>query len=356
MTPLETHVPITPYIGPTIRSPGVLRLDGNEGRTPPVDLLRSLAVSDPEALRAYPNTLPLAELIAERWHTTPDRIVITAGADDAIDRCLRAYAGGRELVLPVPTFEMMHRFAAVAGATTVSVRWGSTFPTDAVVGTIGSETGVVAIVTPNNPTGLAANRDDVSQIARAAPDVLVLIDHIYADYADLDLTDLASEFENVVVVRSFSKAWGFAGCRVGFAVASPSVASILRNAGNPYPVSALSLAVVSAALRAPDDSLPTHVEQVRRERAQLTEFLQQLGHEVPESQANFVCVDFGNRADDVQQSLAAQRIRVRRFAHRPEIANSLRITLPGDPDQFTVLLEGLRTSLDPDVQHIEEPL
>jgi len=82
-------------------------------------------------------------------------------------------------------------------------------------------------------------------------------------------------------------------------------------------------------------------------------FLRDYGVEVSESQANFVCADFGDRANDVEQRLTSQQIRVRRFAHRPEIANSLRITLPGDPNQFTILLAGLRKSLDPDAR-VEE--
>ena len=182
----------------------------------------------------------------------------------------------------------------------------------------------------------------------------MLIDHIYADYADDDLTDLAFEFDNVVVVRSFSKAWGLAGCRVGYAIASPRVATTLRNAGNPYPVSALSLAVVSAALRAPDDAMTAHVQRVRAERAQLVRFIRPFGYNVPASQANFVLADFGDRARHVQQQLATRHIRVRRFVNRPEIASSLRITLPGNANQFATLLEALREILESEANFIEE--
>ena len=153
MTPLQSHVPITPYAGPTAPTSGELRLDGNEGRTPPDDLLRILTELNADALKAYPSTESLAAQIAARWETTADRIVVTAGADDAIDRCLRAYACGGQIVLPVPTFEMMYRFAQVANAATVQVAWDDAFPTREVIDAIGPVTGAVAIVTPNNPTG-----------------------------------------------------------------------------------------------------------------------------------------------------------------------------------------------------------
>ena len=352
----STWIPRDLYKGPTRPEPGVLKLDGNEGNPPPRKLLEDLAVADLSRLRDYPDARPLESEIAERLGVDPARVIVTAGADDALDRVFRAYLRpGRRLILPVPAFEMMYRFAAVVGGEILPVPWTDAFPTDEVITALDDSVSLVAMISPNNPTGRTATASDLERVAEAASKVdsgaafgaMVLLDHAYVEYSEQDLTAVAERLDNVVTVRTFSKAWGLAGCRVGYAVASPEVATVLRNVGNPFPVAGLSLAAVRAQTTTGEAALTEHVERIRKGRAQLTERLARLGIEACPSQGNFVLADFGARSDFVFRGLAALGVRVRRFPHRPEIAEALRITVPDEADDLNKLLEALETCLAP---------
>ena len=353
----STWIPRDLYKGPARPEPGVLKLDGNEGNPPPRTLLEDLATADLSQLRDYPDARPLEAEIAERLGVDPARVVVTAGADEALDRVFRAYlAPGRRLVLPVPAFEMMYRFAAVVGGEIDPVPWTNAFPTDDVIAALGDAVSLVAIISPNNPTGRTATASDLERVAEAASKVdsgaafgaMVVLDHAYVEYSDQDLTSIAQRFDNVVTVRTFSKAWGLAGCRVGYAVASLEVATLLRNVGSPFPVAGLSLAAVRAQMSTGEAALAEHVEAVRAGRGRLTETLNRLGIETSPAQGNFVLGDFGARCDFVLNGLNALAVRVRRFPHRPEIRNALRITVPDHTEPLNRLLEALETCLAPE--------
>ena len=344
-----TWVPTDAYRGPQARDPGVLKLDGNEGTAPPEELLRQLAQEDPSLLRDYPDPGGLATDIASWLGVDPARVVVTAGADDALDRICRAYLRpGRSLLLPVPTFEMIYRFAQVTGGETRTVPWTGSFPTDAVIAALDADVAVVAVVSPNNPTGRVATEDDLRRVAAAARGAVVVLDHVYADYADEDLTAVAAEIDNVITVRSFSKAWGLAGCRVGYAIASEEIANVLRNVGNPFPVAGLSIAAVRAQLGGGRVALEAHVRRTRQGRGLLGDYVERLGAISAPSQGNFAFADFGKRADLVQHGLASLGISVRRFPHRPEIANGLRMTVPDTDRDMERLQDGLSTVLAPE--------
>lgn len=346
----SSRIDPTPYRRPRPIAPHTLRLDGNEGLRPSRLLLIDLASRSSEVLRNYPDAGLLEEKLAQVLGVAAERVVVTTGADDALDRCCRAYLeAGSQLILPTPAFEMLFRFAGNAGGEVIEVPWTSSFPVDEVIARIGPQTTLIAIVSPNNPTGAVATLDDLRRVADAAVGrALVILDQVYREYADYDLTEAALALENVVLVRSFSKAWGLAGCRIGYAVAPPSIAAVLRSAGNPYPISGLSLAVAARHLEQRDDGgLEDHVAQVRTEREELTRKLASLEVVVPRSQANFVLADFGSRVGFVFEALRACGVLVRWFPNRQGLETRLRITLPGDPDDFRRLVKALELCLDP---------
>jgi HAD superfamily hydrolase (TIGR01548 family) len=252
------------------------------------------------------------------------------------------------MVLPVPTFEMIYRFVAATGGEVKTVSWDEHFPTEAVIEALDEHVSVVAVISPNNPTGRVATARDLTRLADAATGAIVLLDHVYVDYADEDLTRLATGLENVVTVRTFSKAWGLAGCRVGYAIASEEVAIVLRNVGNPYPVAGPSLAAVRGQVQGGRSILEEHVSRSREGRASLTATLARLGATPTPSQGNFVFADFGERASLLHDGLASLGIRVRRFPHRPEIATGIRITVPQVGEEMERLRTGLERVLAPD--------
>lgn len=328
----------------------LLRLNSNEGPQAPQALLAELAALDPELLRRYPDVSAVESALAARLGVSPERVIVTAGADEALDRIYRACAGpDRPVLLPEPTFDMLERFAALAGAPLVRVPWlTDAFPLEAILAQLDASPAIVVIVSPNNPTGGVATRDDVRRISAATPRSLVLIDQAYIEYADEDIAPAVLDLPNVVVVRTMSKAWGLAGCRVGYAVGSADVIAALRAAGAPFPVAGPSLALALAQLRRGDAAIRTHVTQVRAERASLRQLLRARGVDARASQANFVFADFGRRALFVREGLSARGILVRDFPGRAGLETSLRITLPGDPADFERLTRALETVLAPE--------
>lgn len=331
---------LRPYGTGSVRAEGALLLDANEGPLAPQAWLDRLRAVDDEALRRYPKAGSLEAAIARRLGVASTRVVVTAGGDDAIDRvCRVSLEPGRSLVIHTPTFEMITRGALLAGGDVRSVPWmGGCFPIDEFEAAVSSDTGLVAIVSPNNPTGGVVAIEEIERACRAAQaaGALMLVDLAYIEYADEDPTQRLLEFDNIVMVRTFSKAFGLAGLRVGYAIANERVAGWLRTVGGPYPVSALGLAMAGVAWDAGVDA--TYLDRVRGERQQLQSWLRERGVEVLDSQANFVMA----RLDAV--TLVERGVVVRAFAGK--LAGWSRITLPGDDAAFLRLMAALEEVSD----------
>src|SRR6059058_358497 len=347
--PVSRIDPEAAYPRPTAPGSALLRLDSNEGVLPPRELLAGLAGADPELLRRYPEVSELEAALAARLAVAPERVIVTAGADEAIDRACRAFLEPtRTLVLPDPCFDMFDRCAALAGGTLERVAWrDGPFPLDRFLERVDARTAIVVVVTPNNPTGAVATLAQARRLAAAAPNALLVIDHVYVEYADEDLTPGVLTLPNALVLRTFSKAWGLAGCRVGYAIGSPYVIGVLRAAGGPYSVAAPSITLALAQLESGEEALRAHVARIRTERGLLTARLAAAGGGIaPQpSQANFVLVECGGRAQPIRAALAERGVVVRDFPGRPGLETSLRITLPGTPTDFERLCAALDAAL-----------
>jgi len=344
--PVSRIDPATAYRRPA-SVPGLLRLDSNEGVLPSPALLGDLANADPELLRRYPDGSALETALATRVGVAPERLLVTAGADEGIDRACRAFLEpGRSILLPDPSFDMFDCSAVLAGGELVRVAWwDEAFPIDAFVERIDTRTSVVAVVSPNNPTGSVALLADVRRLAAAAPSALVILDHVYVEYADEDLTPAVLDLPNVLVLRTLSKAWGLAGCRVGYAIGSPYVIAVLRAAGGPYTVAAPSVALALSQLERGVEPLRSHVARVREERRLLSARLAAAGLAPRRSQANFVLVECGPRIGSIRAGLADRGVLVRDFPDRRGLETALRITLPGHAGDFARLSAALEGTL-----------
>lgn len=331
------------YVIPRAPAPIDLPLDGNEGLRPPAALLQACADIEPDAIRRYPSSAGLAADLAARHGVDPAQVIVTAGADDALDRIARSMlAEGREIIYPVPSFEMIERYSRLAGGTIVEVPWPSgAYPLAAVLAAISEKTAVICVVSPNNPTGTVAALGDVRAVAEAAPQALVLLDQAYGELADQDLTGPALGLANVVVVRSLSKAFGLAALRIGYAIGAPEVIGWMRAAGGPYAVAGPSIRLARARLALPQDDVVAYVERVRFERTALFEVLAEIGFRPVPSQANFV---FARCPDPValRDALARRGIGIRAFPGKPHLGDAVRITCPGDAADFNRLSGALR--------------
>lgn len=333
-----------------------LFLDGNEGLLPDA-LTLGLDRTDPAVVRRYPAVQALQEAIAARYALDPSQVLITAGADDGLDRACRAVLGpGKNLVLPWPSFAMLRRYAQLTGAEVRQVPWlQPSYPLDAVCQAATDDTAAIAVVSPNNPTGAVASAADLRRLSASFPGALLIVDQAYAEFADEDLTACALSLPNAVVLRTLSKAWGLAGLRVGFALGSPEIINWMAVAGQPYPVSSVSLELAARWLHSGDRRVRVFTRQVRRERAVLAARLASWGADPMPSQANFVLARFRD-AKDVRDGLAAQGIAVRGFAEDPDLNDFLRITCPGNSAAFARLLLGLEQVLvSPDRRRRKRP-
>jgi HAD superfamily hydrolase (TIGR01548 family) len=242
---------------------------------------------------------------------------------------------------------MLRRFVSVAGGETIEVDWSGGFPVEDVINAIRPNTALIVLISPNNPTGRTISPRQFEQIASRASEQVILLDHAYVEYANEDLTSIALNHPNVVVVRTLSKAWGLAGCRVGYALASAEIATVIRNAGNPYPVSGPSLAIAAAQLEQGSAQLEQHIDATRERRLAVTAQLESHGVSVPPSEGNFVFPDFGERVEFLYRSLQAARVMTRWFPQRSEIATGLRISMPDSPEGMHRLTTALDLVLRP---------
>ncbi|MEC7947249.1 MAG: TIGR01548 family HAD-type hydrolase [Myxococcota bacterium] len=340
---------VSAYRVPGHPAPVDLDLRGNEGAVPDEGLLRALAGVD--ILRRYPDVSPFRGRLAARYGVSEDRVLVTAGGDDALDRLCRAVLEpGRSLLLPTPGFEMTCRYARLAGASVVEVPWpGAVFPLEALRNAIDGTIGLIALTSPNNPTGATIPWAAISDVcdAAAAVGAVVLLDLAYVEFADVDPTAAALARDNVVVVRTVSKAWGLAGIRVGFALGPARILSWMAAAGAPYAVSAPSLALAEAALDAGDASMVEFVAGVRTGRSALAEALSAAGCDVVPSEANFVFARSAQAAW-LADGLAGLGIGVRTFPSRPGLENALRVAVPPTATARERLLDGLASVARPE--------
>ncbi len=193
-----------------------------------------------------------------------------------------------------------------------------------------------------------ATADDLVRLSAGARRVLLIVDLAYTEFADDDLMEATLRLPNAVAIRTFSKAWGLAGLRVGYAIGPPSIVDWLRAAGSPYPTAGVSLALAARQLETGADHVRAFVQRIRRERDELHRLLRAHGADALPSQGNFLLARFRD-AERVHTGLARRGIAVRRFPGRPGLENSLRITCPGEPAAFARLCTAL------DAVHAADP-
>jgi histidinol-phosphate aminotransferase len=337
------------YRVPRHSAPMDLLLDSNEGPAPDAQLLARIVDAGPELARRYPLAATLERVVAARLGLQAEQVLVTAGADDAIDRCCRAFLSpARNVVMPSPTFEMLPRYARLTGAAVREVPWSEgPYPVEAVLDAVDRNTSVVVFVSPNNPTGAVGTADDLRRLAAAAPHALLLVDLAYGEFADSDLTAAALSHPNAVVLRTMSKAWGLAGLRVGFALGPVELVRWLRAIGQPYAVSGPSLLLAKSRLQEGDAEVARYVASVREERGKLEPLLRELGADVRPSHANFVYARTP-RARWIRDGLAGLGIAVRIWPGHPELEGSLRVSCPGDGTVLSRLQDGLRAVMAPE--------
>jgi histidinol-phosphate aminotransferase len=280
-----------PAYHPPLAGRDGLRLDFNEntvGCSPRV--LARLHQMTAEDLARYPEREPVEQKVAEFLGVSPPELLLTNGVDEAIHLLCQTYLEpGDEALIVVPTYSMYRIYMMAAGASVISVPAGKKFefPSEVVSASITRRTRLIAIANPNNPTGSVARCEDLLRIARLASDTAVLIDEAYFEFHGGTLLSQCAELSNLFVARTFSKAYGMAGLRVGALVGNSDQMRTIRLVSSPYNVNAVALACLPEAI-ADRPFIREYVEEIIESRASLESTLKVSGIPFWPSHANFV--------------------------------------------------------------------
>jgi histidinol-phosphate aminotransferase len=324
----------------------IVKLASNEGPFGPFPAARAALADALPDLNRYPErAAELQERLAARHGLAPERIAPGNGADGVIANIALAYLRpGDEVLMGWPSFVSYRLSTVKMGATPVPVPLsGGSYDLEALAGRITSATRLVYVCSPNNPTGGIVDGDSLAVFLDSVPeDVLVVIDAAYHEYVtDQRHVDAVAEHAdrpNVVVLRTFSKMFGLAGLRVGYAVAPPEVAAELAKVRGPFEVSELANIAAVASL-GDEQECARRRELNRVERERLVSALQERGLTVSPASANFVCVEVGDGAA-LAARLEREGVIVRPLAAfgAPECVR-VTVGLPEHDDAFLAALD-----------------
>lgn len=324
-----------------------LRLDFNENTVGcSLRVLQRLRELDAEQIARYPEREPVERVVADFLKTHPDELLLTNGIDEAIHLlCETFLEPGDEAIIVVPTFSMYEISAAATGANVVVVVADENFrfPLGALRAAVTSRTRLIAVANPNNPTGALATSRELHQIARSAPDAALLVDEAYFEFCGETMLGAWHELPNLFVARTFSKAYGMAGMRVGVLAGDSKQMAMVRKVASPYNVNGLALAGLPEAL-ADQQYVRSYVEQVSAGRERLQQEFEKLGIEYWPSRANFVLARFGRLCKPFIAAMKVCGILVRDRSSDPGCAGCVRITL-GTSEQTERLLNALRATM-----------
>jgi histidinol-phosphate aminotransferase len=291
-----------------------VRLDFNEntsGCGPAV--LGALRKLTPQQLAMYPEYAAPTRRIAAYFGITEHELLLTNGGDDALRVFFDAFVEPSSRVLICePTFPMYRYYAEIAGARIETLRYGSEmeFPLDEFVSALRKQTAVVFIANPNNPTGTLLPPAAIQQILLAATSTAVVIDEAYAEFSGVTVLPWIRKYPNLFVTRTFSKAAGLAGLRLGAAMACRESLALLRRAMPPFPVNIAALAAAEAAVQE-RRAIRKYVQQTREIREWFAGELARLGVRTFPSAGNFLLANFGPQGPSLFKTLDAQGILVR---------------------------------------------
>lgn len=297
----------------------IVKLASNENPLGPSDqALTAIREALPELCR-YPdgNGYHLKQKLAQRLNLGIDAITLGNGSNDVLELIARSFAEpGSEIVYSEHAFAVYPLVTQAIGAKHVKVpadNWGHDL--DAMAEAITENTRVVFVANPNNPTGTVVEGDKVYAFLKRVPeDVIVVLDEAYCEYLEGeqygDGVRLLDEFPNLIVTRTFSKAWGLAALRVGYALSSPVIAGVINRVRQPFNVDTLAMAAATAVLD-DQDYLRRSVAVNRAGLEQLEAGFRRLGLDFIPSAANFVAVDVGRDGQQVHEALLREGVIVR---------------------------------------------
>jgi len=307
-----------------------LRLDFNENTVACSPKVREvLGNISAESLTRYPEREPVEAIVAAHLGLAAEQVALTNGVDEAIHVLFEAFLDtGDELLLPVPTYTMYEVYVSATDARTVSVLAADNlkFPFEQLLAAITPRTKIIAIANPNSPSGSVATRVQLIEIATRAPHAVLLVDEAYFHFHGETLIGLVGTVPNLIVARTFSKAYGLAGLRLGLLAGPVELMRWVKRVLSPYSVNSLALACLPPAL---EDTayLDRYVGEVLAARAEFEAALDQAGVRRWASKANFILVEIGAQHKEFTRLMSAAGVLVRDRSSDPDCDGRVRITI-----------------------------
>jgi histidinol-phosphate aminotransferase len=329
----------------------IVKLNYNENLFMPKEKLAELMreVAEECDLRIYPQEEEnrLKEKIGDYLKTPKDRVVIGNGSDELLDRIGRLFLEkGDQAISITPTFPVLRYCIKHQGSECTGVPLLKNFELDVprLVDNFKSETKLFYLCSPNNPTANQFGMDAVEDLIEEFPG-LVIVDEAYAEYADYSMVPIVDEYDNLIILRTFSKAFGLAGLRLGYAVTNTDLAKTLtEKTPLPFPVSVFTLNMGQKLLENLDTVKKT-VEELKVERGTLIKRLNKIsGVEAFDSKTNFVLFNTDKPYEDIYENLLKKGILIKKYGKILQMNNCFRTTV-GLPGMDAKLLEALKETL-----------
>ena len=348
--PKESVREISKYSPPTEGRRGMLRLDFNENTTgcspKVVQALRKITA---EEISAYPEYGKFTAKLAESLNIDENEILLTNGSDEAIKLAMDVFIEkGDEVVIPEPTFRLFEIYAQIAGAKIAKMNYNEdmSFPTDKILKKLDEKPKMLVLVNPNNPTGTGINGEDLLKIIVRAKNTIILLDEAYCEYSGKSAKEKIGQFPNLIILRTFSKAFGLAGLRIGYLISNPKIISAMKKAASPYSINAIAIKAAEAAIE-DEMFVEKYVNEIRVNREIVRKELGALNIDTFPSETNFIIAKFGKSSGTICKRLRAKGILVRDVGKYGLLEGCLRITI-GTMEQCKTFLEGLKAVLNED--------
>ena len=337
-----------PEYHPPLAGRDALRLDFNENTFAPspkvIEKLREVTAED---LTKYPEREPGERIAAKHFGLKPEEVLLTNGVDEAIHLvCCAFLEEGDEAVICTPGFFMYDVSITMMTPNLRKVQADETlqFPFEKFVAAITERTKLIIVSSPNNPTGAVVSREHLLAIAKAAPHAVLMVDEAYYHFHGETTMDDLSAVPNLLVARTFSKAFGLANLRIGMLAGNAALRKYVRKVSSPYNVNGVALDCLTVAL-ADEDYLAWYVEQVRVGRDRMMRGLDELGVPYFPSHANFVLMKIGPKHKELVAAMRAHGVLLRDRSADPGCNGFVRITI-GIEEHVRLGLAALRSSLE----------
>lgn len=329
---------LQPYVvNPVVCS---VKLDANEGNK---DLFKDLIkdIGDDFYLNLYPddNYTQLKEAIVNYIGCKIENISVGNGSSELLDLCVKTFVDTNELILSLdPTFSMYSIYAKIVNSRYIGAGEGNDFVinVDDVIKSIKENNPKLTIIcNPNNPTGTTIKRDDVLRIVKSTDNV-VIVDEAYMEFSNESVVDEIENYDNLIVVKTMSKAFSMAGIRTGYLIANEELVKTIEKVRPPYNLNSISALLATKALKQKDKML-SYVENLKVEREKIYEKLIDMGVKAYKSGANFVF--FSSKVDNLAEKLIDNDVLIRKFGGK--LDNYYRVTV-GSPKENEAFLNAMK--------------